>query len=69
MFYRKFNVEGRFNCISVTGMPPKELYFLKYNKSGIFKNLIQSESHFRNLEEQKGIPDEKGHANCIVKPE
>jgi len=46
----------------VDGME-KVKVFLDYNKDNIFKNLIQSENHFRNLKTNYDV----GFANCIVK--
>jgi len=43
----------------------KESYYLIFNKDEIFKNLIASEGHFRNLTELK--EDKAGFLNCIVK--
>lgn len=44
----------------------KEAYYLKYNKDEIFKGLLASESHFRNVEDFAGI-DREGNLSCIVK--
>lgn len=43
----------------------KEEYYLRFNKDEIFKNLIATEEHFRNVE-QVGI-DREGFLNCCVK--
>ena len=43
----------------------REGYYLNFNKDEIFKNLIASEGHFRNLKSVE--EDEKGFLNCIVK--
>lgn len=43
----------------------KEQYFLEYNRDNIFKDLIQAETHFRNLKDSANFKE--GHANCIVK--
>ena len=43
----------------------KEKYYLRFNKEEIFKNLIATEEHFRNVEEA-GI-DTEGFLNCNVK--
>jgi len=42
----------------------KEAYYLTFNRDEIFKNLIASEGHFRNLVTAK---DDVGFLNCIVK--
>lgn len=44
----------------------KEIYYLRYNKDEIFKSLIASEGHFRNVADFAGI-DKEGNMNCIVK--
>ncbi|MBA7490873.1 hypothetical protein ES702_01416 [subsurface metagenome] len=43
----------------------KEKYYLKFNKDEIFKNLLGTEGHFRNIKE-KGV-DTEGFLNCAVK--
>jgi hypothetical protein len=43
----------------------KEEYYLKFNKDEVFKNLIATEGHFRNVEET-GV-DREGFLNCAVK--
>ena len=40
----------------------KEVNYLRYNKDEIFKNLIATEGHFRNVETTK-----EGFLNCAVK--
>lgn len=45
----------------------KEDYYLRFNKDEIFKNLIASEGHFRNVVEKKEEATEAGFMNCIVK--
>jgi len=42
----------------------KEKYYLDFNRDEIFKNLIASEGHFRNIDISK---DKAGFLNCIVK--
>jgi len=44
----------------------KEEYFLLFNKEEIFKNLIATEGHFRNVLEQREKV-ESGAFNCVVK--
>ncbi|GAG56635.1 unnamed protein product, partial [marine sediment metagenome] len=43
----------------------KEKYYLEFNKDEVFKSLIASEGHFRNLK-TVGM-DSAGFLNCIVK--
>lgn len=43
----------------------KEPYYLEFNKDEIFKNLIATEGHFRNVEETN--IDDAGFMNCAVK--
>ena len=43
----------------------KEAYYLKFNKDEIFKNLIATEGHFRNVK-KTGL-DREGFLNCAVK--
>ncbi len=42
----------------------REEYFLEYNVDNIFINLIQLETHLRNLDT---TDNEKGHSACLVK--
>lgn len=51
-----------------TGNPGsgKEKYYLRYNKDGIFKDLLATEEHFRNVQNNLGI-DREGSLNCCVK--
>jgi hypothetical protein len=46
-------------------VPGKEKLFLKYNQDEIFKNLIATEGHFRNVQGKK--LDDEGFMNCAVK--
>jgi hypothetical protein len=46
--------------------PAKEVYFLKYNNDEIFKNLLATEGHFRNMHDSDET-DDKGFKNCCVK--
>ena len=43
----------------------KEAYYLKFNKDEIFKGVLATEGHFRNVKET-GI-DREGFLNCAVK--
>ena len=45
----------------------KEEYFLKYNKDEIFKNLLATEGHFRNLEQTGFSSGDKEHEGCLIK--
>ena len=61
---------GFIAYIVLTGKPKnnpsegKEKYYLKFNKDESFKNLIATEEHFRNVENDI---DEEGFLNCAVK--
>ena len=42
----------------------KEAYYLNFNQDEVFKNLLASEGHFRNVDPKQ---DSYGFMNCIVK--
>lgn len=48
-----------------TATAGKEVYYLSFNRDEIFKGLLATEGHFRNVQES-GV-DEKGFMNCAVK--
>lgn len=45
----------------------KEAHYLKFNKDEVFKNLIATEGHFRNVEEDETGAETEGFLNCAVK--
>jgi len=50
-----------------TATTGKEQYYLTFNKDEIFKNLIATEEHFRNIDEQTDVLGKEGFLNCAVK--